>query len=141
MMFMCCGFVCCSFMFMLIVCMMCCLFQRIMVMAENCLVSIFSMQPANKSFVKVNDINRKGNYVQCVLHVQFDLKFIKNKDTDICKKYDRKQLCQLGYKVKPNVTFKIIPDKQGHMHPSDYNCHKPCHPCGHFFNVIAIKHH
>src|SRR4026207_1157208 len=85
MMFMCCGFVCCSFMFIMIVCVLCCVFQSIMVMAENCLVSIFSMQPANKSFVKVNDINRKSNYVQCVLHVQLNLKFIENKDTDVCK--------------------------------------------------------
>ena len=88
MMFMSGRFVFSSFMFMLIVCVICCVFQRIMMMAENCLVSIFSMQPAYKSFVKVNDINRQGNYVQRVLHVQFDFKFIENKDTDISKKYN-----------------------------------------------------
>ena len=59
-------------------------------MTENSLVFIFSMQPAYKSFVKVYNINREGNYVQRVLHVQFDLKFIENKDTDISKKYSRK---------------------------------------------------
>jgi hypothetical protein len=90
MMFMCSWFVCCSFMFMMIVCMIFFVFQRIMVMAENCLVCEFSMQPANKSFVKVYDINRQGNYVQSVLHVQFNLKFIKKKDTDVRKKYYRK---------------------------------------------------
>src|SRR5215203_1820883 len=141
MMFMCCGFVCCSFMFMMIVCVLCCVFQRIMVMAENCLVSIFSMQPANKSFVKINDINRKGNNVQCVLHVQFDRKFIENKDTDIGKKYDRKQLRELGHKMEPNMTFKIIPDKKGHMHPPNDDCHKPGSPFWHFMDVVAIKHH
>ena len=85
-----CRFVCCSFMFMMIVCMMFFVFQRVVMMAEDCLVSEFSMQPANKSFVKVYDINREGNYVQCVLHVQFDLKFIENKDTNVSKKYNRK---------------------------------------------------
>ena len=88
MVFMCSRFMCSSFMFKMIVCVICCVFQRIMVMAENCLVSIFSMQPTYKSFVKVNDINRQGNYVQSVLHVQFDLKFIENKDTDVRKKND-----------------------------------------------------
>src|SRR6188508_3434088 len=98
MVLMCCRFLCCSFMFMvvvsfvfmMIICMMRCVFQRVMMMAENSLVFIFSMQPAYKSFVKVNDINREGNYVQRVLHVQFHLKFIENKDTDVCKKYNRK---------------------------------------------------
>ena len=82
------GFICSSFMFMMIVCVMCCVFQRIMVMAEDCLVSKFSMQPADKGFVKINNINRKSNDVQCVLHVQFDPELVIEKDTKIRKKQD-----------------------------------------------------
>ena len=87
---MCTRFMCFSFMFMIIVCVMCCVFQRIVVMAENCLVPKFSMQPGYKCFVKINDINRKSNYVQRVLHVQFDPELVIEKDTKIRKKQDRK---------------------------------------------------
>lgn len=78
-------FMCSSFMFMMIVCVMCCVFQRMVVMAEDCLVSKFPMQPADKGFVKIYDINRESNDVQCVLHFQFHVKFIKNKHTEVSK--------------------------------------------------------
>ena len=94
MVLMCCRFLCCSFMFMvvvsfvfkMIICMMRCVFQRVMMMAENSLVSEFSMQPAYKSFVKVYDINSQNNYVQCIFHLKFDMKFLINKDTKVRKK-------------------------------------------------------
>ena len=90
MVFMCGRFICSSFMFMMIVCVMCCVFQRMVVMAEDCLVSKFPMQPADKGFVKIYDINRESNDVQCVLHFQFDAELVIKKDTKIRKKQDRK---------------------------------------------------
>ena len=86
------GFMCGDFRFMVLRFMMirvmvCFVFQSMMVVAENRLKVVLSVEPGYQSFIKINDVYGKSYHIQRVFHFQLDLKFIKNKDTEIGKQY------------------------------------------------------
>lgn len=85
MVFLCGSFMLMVFIFMMLLLVLCFVFQRMMVMAENRLVIILPVQPGNKSFVKIDDIDCQGYYIQRVFHLKLHGKFIENKNTEVGK--------------------------------------------------------
>src|SRR6185503_3649766 len=55
---------------------MCFMFQRVMVMTEDRLETILSVQPSYKSLIKIDNIHSESYHIKGIFHVDFRVKFI-----------------------------------------------------------------
>ena len=80
----------------------------------------FFMKPNGERLVKIDNVHRHDNNQYGVFHIQFYTKPVKYLQAYKHKEYGGSNLCDLRYKVEPDMIFKIVADEERHMQPAKH---------------------